>query len=216
MTMRKAGESAAMTQITKDAVDIELTGGGKNERGEPQHGTLEVWHSHLLQRLTGADDASMKRYINRVTTMNFSFVLLCSWTGAAASTQLSLLNGGPASIVYGCIFAGIGTTFMAVSLAEMASMDPTVGAQYRWSATFAPKWNRFFGLMQGWICSTTSTTALVANLITGLAIFNFPDYTPERWHFTMIMWAATIVPFMMNLWCRKVITPLKLLEPSVT
>jgi hypothetical protein len=27
--------------------------------------------------------------------------------------------------------------------------DPTVGAQYRWSATFAPKWNKFFGLMQG-------------------------------------------------------------------
>ena len=54
--------------------------------------------------------------------MNFSFVLLCSWTGAAASMQLSLLNGGPASIVYGCIFAGIGTTFIAVSLAEMAAM----------------------------------------------------------------------------------------------
>ena len=50
-------------------------------------------------------------------------------------------------------------------MAEMASMcvpsvrkkivrliklrDPTVGAQYRWSATFAPKWNKFFGLMQG-------------------------------------------------------------------
>lgn len=99
--------------------------------------------------------------------MNFSFVLLCSWTGAAASLQLSLLNGGPASIVYGCIFAGIGTTLVAISLAEMASMygtkvftyayrhltgtrrDPTVGAQYRWSATFAPRWNRFFGLMQG-------------------------------------------------------------------
>ena len=98
--------------------------------------------------------------------MNFSFVLLSSWTGAAASMQLSLINGGPASIVYGCIFAGIGTTFIAVSLAEMASMevrgcypptpgltythrDPTVGAQYRWSATLAPKWNRFFGLMQG-------------------------------------------------------------------
>jgi len=78
MTMRKAGESAAMTQTTNDAVNIELTGGEKDESAEPQHETLEVWHSHLLQRLTCADDTSMKRYISRVTTMNFSFVLLCS------------------------------------------------------------------------------------------------------------------------------------------
>jgi hypothetical protein len=27
--------------------------------------------------------------------------------------------------------------------------DPTVGAQYRWSAKFAPKYPRFFGLLQG-------------------------------------------------------------------
>jgi choline transport protein len=78
-----------------------------------------------------------------------------------------MLNGGPASLLYGTIFAGLGSTAIAMSLAEMASMyvlssvlrsflanqlllrDPTVGAQYRWSAKFAPKYPRFFGLLQG-------------------------------------------------------------------
>lgn len=67
-----------------------------------------------------------QKYINGVTTLNFSFVLLCSWVGAAAGLQLALLNGGPASVVYGCIFAGVGTALIAISLAEMASMYDTV------------------------------------------------------------------------------------------
>jgi hypothetical protein len=48
MATSKAGESAALTQITKDAVDVELTGGEQHKRGEPQHGALEVCYSHLL------------------------------------------------------------------------------------------------------------------------------------------------------------------------
>jgi choline transport protein len=70
--------------------------------------------------LTRADLA--QRYINFVSAINFSFLLQCSWEAAAATFQFSLSNGGPASIVYGSIFAGIGTTLVATSLAEMSSM----------------------------------------------------------------------------------------------
>ncbi|KAF2867084.1 amino acid/polyamine transporter I [Massariosphaeria phaeospora] len=158
---------------------------------------------------------ALDRYINLVSAINFSFILQCSWEAAAVTFQFSLSNGGPASIVYGSIFSTIGTVLVAVSLAEMASMDPTVGAQYRWSATFAPKWNRFFGLMQGWItvfawiCSCTSNPALVSNVISGLVIFNYPDYVPQRWHITLIMWAITLFPFFANFWFRKVLNPLE-------
>lgn len=58
-------------------------------------------------------------------------------------------------MVYGAILGAFGATAVALSLAEMASMcvpciwlpwlsvltsqsDPIVGAQYRWSANFAP------------------------------------------------------------------------------
>jgi hypothetical protein len=63
-----------------------------------------------------------QRYINYVSAINFSFLLQCSWEAAAATFQFALANGGPASIAYGSIFAGIGTTLVATSMAEMASM----------------------------------------------------------------------------------------------
>lgn len=61
----------------------------------------------------------------------------------------------------------------------------------------------------GWICSCTSNPALVSNIIVGLAIFNYPDYVPKRWHVTLFMWAITIFPFLGNFWFRKLINPLE-------
>lgn len=90
-------------------------------------------------------------------------------------------------------------------------MDPTVGAQYCWSTAFAPRWNRFFGLMQGWIttfawiCSCTSNPAILANMITSLVTFNHPGYTPQRWHVTLIMWALTLIPLVANFWLPRFI-----------
>jgi len=91
--------------------------------------------------------------------------LQADWEVLASTFQFSLLNGGPSSIVYGGILAGFGCVFVAMSLAEMASMyvdciicmprtysvssDPMVGAQYRWSAKFAPAAPRFWALVQG-------------------------------------------------------------------
>ncbi len=69
-----------------------------------------------------------QRYINAISAVNFSFLLQCSWEAAAVTFQFSLANGGPASIAYGSIFAGIGTTLIAASLAEMASMYVTLVA----------------------------------------------------------------------------------------
>jgi amino acid permease len=109
------------------------------------------------------------------------------------SFQFSLLNGGPASLVYGSLVAGLGSTAIATSLAEMASMDPVVGAQYRWTAAFAPAYPEFWSLIQGWItffawiACTAASPAYLSNVVVGLLIFNYPDYVPQRWHGTLIM-----------------------------
>jgi choline transport protein len=63
-----------------------------------------------------------QRFINPTVIVNFGFTLQASWEASGASFQFSLLNGGPASLVYGSLFAGIGSTLIALSLAEMASM----------------------------------------------------------------------------------------------
>src|SRR4051794_32116237 len=99
--------------------------------------------------------------------MNFVIIVQASWETLSFAFQFALINGGPASMVYGGIFAIFGGTAVAASLAEMASMfvfsnmyfhadnsssffsDAAVGAQYRWSANFAPAAPRFWGLIQG-------------------------------------------------------------------
>lgn len=48
--------------------------------------------------------------------------MIVSWEAFALTFQFALLNGGPSSMVYGCILVGFGTTFVSLSLAELASM----------------------------------------------------------------------------------------------
>lgn len=52
----------------------------------------------------------------------FGLTLQASWEGIAVTFQSSLLNGGPASMVYGAILGGTGSMAIALSMAEMASM----------------------------------------------------------------------------------------------
>jgi choline transport protein len=64
--------------------------------------------------------------------------------------QHGLRNGGPASLVWGMLFSIVGTMALALSLAEMASICPIAGAQYHWTALFAPpKIKNFVTWMQG-------------------------------------------------------------------
>lgn len=53
-------------------------------------------------------------------------------------------------MVWGMLFSIVGTMALALSLAEMASICPIAGAQYHWTALFAPKGIKtFITWMQG-------------------------------------------------------------------
>ncbi|KAF2708629.1 amino acid transporter [Pleomassaria siparia CBS 279.74] len=150
------------------------------------------------------------RYINLASVVNFGVIILASWESFAVTFQFALANGGPSSMVYGSILAGFGACAVGFSLAELASIDPTVGAQYRWSANFAPAYPRFWGLFQGWITTAAwcfscgGPPSILANIITSLAIFNNDTYKPARWNTSLIMIATMIMPLIFNLWFRKV------------
>jgi choline transport protein len=64
-----------------------------------------------------------QRYINLVAIVNFGFTLQAGWETVGLTLQYALYNGGPASLVYGTILAGFGSTAIAASLGEMASMS---------------------------------------------------------------------------------------------
>ena len=59
--------------------------------------------------------------------------------------------------------------------------------------------------MFGWCFACGGPPSLIATIITSLAIFNNEGYVPERWHTSLIMIATLIVPFIFNLWFRKML-----------
>jgi choline transport protein len=93
----------------------------------------------------------LERYISLKPMVAFGLTLQSSWESIAISLGPSLINGGPVTLTYGIIIAAIGSSAIALSLGEMASIDPTVGAQYRWTARHCPRRlsPKFWGLLQG-------------------------------------------------------------------
>lgn len=52
--------------------------------------------------------------------------------------------------------------------------------------------------------------SILANMITGIIIFNDESYVPERWHIAMWMWAFIVIPIVVNLYLRKVLNVLQI------
>ncbi|KAK8032610.1 Choline transport protein [Apiospora arundinis] len=157
-------------------------------------------------------------YISYMPIVQFGFALLADWEAVGLSLQLNLLNGGTSTLVYGSLLAGVGTCLIALSIAEMASMDPVVGAQYRWSARFAPGGvtaQRFWGLFQGWVTLFAWMTGATTNLaymsqgLLSIAVLWDPGYEPKAWHNALVMCAFVVPPVVGNLWFRRLVEPME-------
>ena len=57
--------------------------------------------------------------------------------------------------------------------------------------------------MFAWIINCAGPPAIISNIITALAVFNYETYQPKAWHTTLIMWGLILVPFVFNLWFRQ-------------
>jgi choline transport protein len=67
-------------------------------------------------------DLSLQRYITFVPAIAFPATLQSSWEAIAVAFGAGLLNGGPTALVWGTFLCIIGTTAVALSMGEMASM----------------------------------------------------------------------------------------------
>ena len=62
-----------------------------------------------------------------------------------------------------------------------------------------------------WIINCAGPPAIISNIITALAAFNYATYQPKAWHTTLIMWGLILVPFVFNLWFRQLLNTFELL-----
>jgi hypothetical protein len=70
-----------------------------------------------------------------------SFITLStvSWEYGVFTLGPGLTNGGRSGLIYSTLWSFIGFGPIYLSMAEMASMAPTAGAQYHWVSEFAPE-----------------------------------------------------------------------------
>lgn len=197
--------------MAKDTpIELEIHGGAmRNDPGSPPED----------ESRGGSWTQQLDRFITLFPAVAFGLTLLSSWEAVGISFGAGLLNGGPTALAWGMLIASVGATTIALSLAEMASITPVVGAQYRWSGLYAPRFMTpaFWSLIQGWLTTfawiafLTATVYPCAAMTQGLIGLNNPTYIPERWHITLIMWAFLTLIIALNIYARTVLVGIELI-----
>lgn len=82
----------------------------------------------------------LRRNFHSVSILGLAAVTMATWIAMLMANIFSLINGGLAGTVWVYFASWICTLTLVASLAEMASMAPTSGGQYRRSLE-RPFWN---------------------------------------------------------------------------
>ncbi|PYI06804.1 putative GABA permease [Aspergillus sclerotiicarbonarius CBS 121057] len=155
----------------------------------------------------------LKKGFSRLTILSMTVVLMATWEALSSTMAAGLVSGGPVSLVYGFILAMIGALATAASLSELASMYPTAGGQYHFTAKLAPEklkntlsWAIGWIGTFGWISFAASAPFLAATMIQGLVVLNHETYEMERWQSTLIYWALVGLGTVINIWGSRLLS----------
>ena len=154
----------------------------------------------------------LERNFSSLSMLGLAFAILNSWTALSASLSLALPSGGPTSVIWGLITAGICNLCLAASLAEFLSAYPTSAGQYHWTAMVSwPAWVPILSWITGWIntagwIALTATGGLLGSqLIVGVISFMTPSYSPQRWHQFLIYIGYNLFAFLVNAFLTKLL-----------
>ncbi|GAW21671.1 hypothetical protein ANO14919_111940 [Xylariales sp. No.14919] len=147
----------------------------------------------------------LKRNFGFMSILGFSCTVLITWEGMLIVSTQSLLNGGPAGVIWGYIIVWIGTISTFAVLSELASMAPTAGGQYHWVAMLASTSSgRFLSFITGWVtfagwqAVTVSAAYLIGTLLQSVIILLDSSYTPQPWQTLLFFWAILAFAVFIN------------------
>ncbi|KAK5116433.1 hypothetical protein LTR62_007980 [Meristemomyces frigidus] len=147
----------------------------------------------------------LRRHFSPLSMLGLAFAILNSWTALSASLSLALPSGGPTSVIWGLITAGVCNLCLAASLAEFLSAYPTAGGQYHWVAVIA--WRRWMPILSwitgwinvfGWMALVATAGLLGSQLILGIIVLYNPNYTSQPWQQFLIYIGYNVVAALLN------------------
>ena len=98
----------------------------------------------ILHKLGYAQE--LFRAMSAFRNFAISFTIISILAGCLTSYYLAFQWGGPVAVTWGWVIVGTFTTFVALSMAEIASTYPTAGGLYYWSSKLgSPAWGWFTG-----------------------------------------------------------------------
>lgn len=126
--------------------------------------------------------------------------------------NVAVIDGGRTGAFWGFLFVWIGYTAVIASLSELVSMIPTAAGQYHWAHELSPpKYRKFISWFTGWQivlawqADFAAVLYLSGILIQAMAVLNYPDYTGQRYHSTLILWAVIVASVIFNTWLVKLL-----------
>jgi amino acid transporter len=88
------------------------------------------------------------RSMGGLSSFALSFSIISILTGVVTTYDVALSGGGPAALGIGWPLVSVGTIFVALAMAELASAFPTAGAMYHWAAVLGGAgWGWFVAMM---------------------------------------------------------------------
>lgn len=125
--------------------------------------------------------AQLAKNFSRISLLGLAFITLNSWTAFSSALPLSLTSGGPTSIIWGLLTAGVCTLCIAASLAEFLSAYPTAAGRYRWVAAVSwddyervLSWFTAWANVAAWICLCATASLFGSQLVTNTVILVHP------------------------------------------
>ncbi len=139
-------------------------GGGQTTRGTGSPGEMPPdADARALSSLGYAQE--LLRTMGGLSSFALSFSIISILTGVVTAYDVALTGGGPAALGLGWPIVSVGTTFVALAMAELASAFPTAGAMYHWAAVLGgPGWGWFVAMM-----NLVGQVAIVAAIDLGCA-----------------------------------------------
>ncbi|KAH7185896.1 amino acid/polyamine transporter I [Fusarium flagelliforme] len=180
------------------------------ESQTPRDKNVHIDDSAALEQLGHKQE--LKRNFSKISLLGLAFAILNTWTALSASISLALPSGGPSSVIWGLMVAGICNLCLAAPLAEMLSAYPTAGGQYHWAALLAwPKWSRGISYVTGWINAagyvvlTATAPLLGSTFVTDAITFTHPTYKAQAWHQFLIYLAFTLIALVINAFANRLL-----------
>lgn len=155
---------------------------------------------------------TFKRRFKFIAMVGFCSTVVVAWQNTLTNFGFGLVDGGTGGIFWTFIFGLAASTFLYLTLCELASSFPTAGGQYQWVAECAPRSARNllsyctgWLLVLGWHTTVAGCGVIIGNLIKYCIVLYHPNNAAisSQWFPTLLAILSLVLGGTFNLYCES-------------